>query len=435
MSIGFYLRSGVRELALLFCSMIVNYILARIIADQKKQRKFFLVVAIVYNVGMLFIFKYLAFFVSQVERVAPLGVALNIALSLGISFYTFQALSYVIDIYRNPDYVENNFFNVALYISFFPQLVAGPIVRWDSVRKELHTRAGDLNKGLIRFAIGLGKKVIIANQMAVLADKAFDLLSTGELTTVFAWMGIVAYTLQIYYDFSGYSDMAIGLGWVFGFHFMENFNYPYISKSVTEFWRRWHISLSTWFRDYVYIPLGGNRCSTPRRYFNLFVVWMLTGFWHGANYTFWLWGLFYFIILVVEKYFFEKRQRKITGNLVISIFQHCYTMLVVMCLWVLFRADTVGDAFSYLKQIFSFKENAASVYATGVTRLYLKNYLVYFVIAIAGCVPLAQIIRDRFHISEKITDILLQIWTILVFIVACAVTIDSNYNPFIYFNF
>lgn len=435
MSLGFYLRSGIKELVLLMCSITVNYMLARMISIGKRRfKKLFLFIAVSYNIGMLFIFKYLSFAVSQISAVTSLDMVLDIALPLGISFYTFQALSYVIDVYRNHAYVEKNFFNVALYITLFPQLVAGPIVRWDSIREELHCRKSELDKGFSRFAIGLGKKVIIANQMAVLADKAFALLSTGELTTAFAWLGIAGYTLQIYYDFSGYSDMAIGLGSIFGFHFLENFNYPYISKSITEFWRRWHISLSTWFRDYVYIPLGGNRCSPMRRFMNLFAVWMFTGFWHGANYTFWLWGLVYFVILVIEKQFLSKKTYSHSSeNWMISIIQHSYTMLMVMCLWVVFRAESVGDAVNYIKHMFG--ASAETPYAMGVTRLYFQNYWGYILVAILGCIPLGQVVQNKLNLSEKTADYLAQIWTVLIFVIACAVTIDSNYNPFIYFNF
>ena len=294
MSFGFYLESGVKATLLLMVSILANYLLARLLAAVKlvKIKKIVLVIDIFYNIGMLFVFKYFTFVLEQLKQVVPgIGIVVSIALPLGISFYIFQALSYVIDVYRDASKVEKNIINVALYISLFPQLVAGPIVRWETVREKLRKPlAGDWNEGLARFSIGLGKKVIIANQMAVFADKAFKLLGESELTTGFAWMGAIAYTMQIYFDFSGYSDMAIGLGEILGFEFPENFNYPYISSSITEFWRRWHISLSSWFRDYVYIPLGGNRCSKGRMFFNLFVVWMLTGIWHGANYTFWIWG-------------------------------------------------------------------------------------------------------------------------------------------------
>lgn len=311
MSMFFYLESGILQFCLLLLSIVINYSFARLMSNvhQKnnmKIKKIIFILAVIYNVSVLFIFKYLKFLLGEVGGLFGWGVPeiiSRITLPLGISFYTFQALSYVIDVYRDNNLVEKKLVNVALYISFFPQLVAGPIVRWDQIRNDLnkHDRIGTWNEGFRRFSIGLGKKVIIANHMALFADKAFMLLDEQNLTTGFAWIGAIAYTLQIYFDFSGYSDMAIGLGAMFGFEFPENFNYPYISKSITEFWRRWHISLSSWFRDYVYIPLGGNRCKKTRMIFNLFVVWLLTGIWHGANYTFWLWGILYYLFLVMEK--------------------------------------------------------------------------------------------------------------------------------------
>ena len=293
MSMGFYLNSGIRQFVMLLVSIGVNYMFALLISKSVQKRlshKIFLALAVIYDIGMLFVFKYMTFIRIEALKIAGIdtGHVMEIALPLGISFYTFQALSYVIDVYRDSGLVEKNISNVALYISFFPQLIAGPIVRWDSIRDDPMEIWVGGDHGLQRFTIVLGKKVIIANQMGIFADKAFALQASGDLTTGFAWMGAVAYTLQIYYDFSGYSDMAIGLGHIFGFHFPENFKHPYISSSITEFWRRWHISLSTWFRDYVYIPLGGNRCSKGRNLLNLFIVWGLTGIWHGANYTFWL---------------------------------------------------------------------------------------------------------------------------------------------------
>lgn len=311
MSMFFYLESGFLQFCLLVMSILINYSFARLMSyTHQKERKncktLILIIAVIYNVSVLFVFKYLKFLLGEVGGLFGWGVPeiiSRITLPLGISFYTFQALSYVIDVYRNNNLVEKKLVNVALYISFFPQLVAGPIVRWDQIRNDLnkYDRIGKWNEGFKRFSMGLGKKVIIANYMALFADKAFMLLEEQNLTMGFAWMGAIAYTLQIYFDFSGYSDMAIGLGAMFGFDFPENFHYPYISKSITEFWRRWHISLSSWFRDYVYIPLGGNRCKKTRMFFNLFVVWLLTGIWHGANYTFWLWGILYYLFLVMEK--------------------------------------------------------------------------------------------------------------------------------------
>lgn len=434
MSIGFYLESGWKELILLLMSVIVNYIMAFLIAkyNETKLKKVFFIITLIYNIGMLFVFKYLIFVSSQIGQLIPqVKLSMSIALPLGISFYTFQAMSYVIDVYREADMVEHNILNVALYISFFPQLVAGPIVRWDSIRDNLRNpQKGGMNYGLTRFTIGLSKKVLIANQMAVLADKAFELLGQNELSVGFAWIGAVGYMLQIYFDFSGYSDMAIGLGAIFGFKFPENFNYPYISESITEFWRRWHISLSSWFRDYVYIPLGGNRCSRPRMFFNLFVVWMLTGIWHGANYTFWLWGFCYFIFLIIEKQLNLYDRKK---NIIIVILRHAYTLLVVLLLWVLFRADNISDAVNYIGIMFT--GGASSSYALGVTKLYIKNYIGYIIIAIVGCMPWLKVLNNKMSFNEKAKSVITQVGVVILFILACCVTVDSNYNPFIYFNF
>lgn len=278
--------------------------------------------------------------------------------------------------------------------------------------------------------------MIIANQMAVYADKAFELLASQELTTAFSWMGAVAYTLQIYYDFSGYSDMAIGLGEIFGFHFPENFNYPYISKSITEFWRRWHISLSSWFKDYVYIPLGGSRCSTRRMFFNLFIVWLCTGVWHGANYTFWLWGIVYFVLLAAEKLMMKSRPEKCKASsdtAAVSVFKHIYTLLMVMFLWVLFRADSLREAGLYMLHMLG--NGTDTGYAVGVTKLYLKNSIGYFIIAMIGCIPWTAVLKRRINLSERSWNRISQLCVILIFAIACCVTIDSNYNPFIYFNF
>lgn len=433
MSLGFYLESGVKTTLLLILSVFINYLLARIIVAAKtvNGKKTALIIDVFYNIGMLFIFKYFTFVLGQLRQVVPeIGIVVSIALPLGISFYTFQALSYVIDVYRDSSKVEKNIINVALYISLFPQLVAGPIVRWETVREKLRRPlVGDWNEGLARFSIGLGKKVIIANQMAIFADKAFKLLGEGELTTGFAWIGAVAYTMQIYFDFSGYSDMAIGLGEILGFEFPENFNYPYISSSITEFWRRWHISLSSWFRDYVYIPLGGNRCSRGRMFFNLFIVWMLTGIWHGANYTFWIWGGSYFVFLVAEKLL----KPQFIQSKLLTVIGHVYTILIVMLLWVMFKSSSVSEALNYYLCMFA--NSAGSAYALGVTRLYFRNFLGILLLATIGCTPVIQKAGMFLSKKGKVGDIIKQLFIVAVFLLSVCVTIDSDYNPFIYFNF
>lgn len=303
---------------------------------------------LVVNLGIMFVFKYLMFTLENVNILLGSGISVpTIALPIGLSFFTFQAISYVIDVYRQNGEVQKNPMNVALYISFFPQLIAGPIVRYQTVAEQIKNRketVADFSEGCTRFILGLSKKVLLSNNFALIADAAF---TEGELTLHFAWVGAIAYTLQIYYDFSGYSDMAIGLGKMFGFHFLENFDYPYVSKSISEFWRRWHISLGSWFRDYVYFPLGGSRVkSKTRLVFNLFVVWFLTGIWHGANWTFIVWGLMYFILIALEKLTrFEKK---------LGVLGHVYSMFFVVIGWVIFRAENIGQAVQYIATMLDF---------------------------------------------------------------------------------
>ncbi len=442
MSLGFYLNSGLRQFILLLFSIFINYVIALAIAKANQHiqiHKALLILAVMYNVGMLFVFKYLTFLGQEIGRLLNVSehINLEIALPLGISFYTFQALSYVIDVYRDASLVETNIANVTLYVSFFPQLIAGPIVRWDSIRTDLRTKnknsfAVRLNNGLHRFAIGLGKKVIIANQMAIFADKSFAMLNANQLTTQMAWLGAFSYTMQIYFDFSGYSDMAIGLGEIFGFYFPENFNYPYISASITEFWRRWHISLSTWFRDYVYIPLGGNKCSKQRMLFNLLVVWTLTGIWHGANYTFWIWGILYFILLMFEKTCLRGQRRTTVFGKIVG---HLYTLFAITMLWVIFRADNIKDAWDYIIIMLGGRQ-ATGAYALGVTKLYIKNSIGYGALAVIACIPWKNL-WDKVSKNRKNTkwNVVWEICSVLIFIIAVCMTIDGDYNPFVYFNF
>lgn len=314
-SLIFYAYGEHRAILLMLISILVNYAFALLIEQHPK--KSLLAIDITFNLSMLYMVKYLTFTVSLLNNIPGINIPVkNIALPIGISFFTFQAMSYVIDVYRRDAVAERSVLNVALYISFFPQLVAGPIVRYNTIAEQIHNRTCDIDKfgaGAKRFVCGFSKKIILANNLALVAEKA---LLQGDFYTqpiLLSWVGAICFTLQIYYDFSGYSDMAIGLGKMFGFEFEENFNYPYISRSVTEFWRRWHISLGRWFRDYVYIPLGGSKVTILRHIFNLLVVWCLTGLWHGASISFVIWGLMYFVCLVVEKFWIkpEKRESKI----------------------------------------------------------------------------------------------------------------------------
>lgn len=396
----------------------------------KNKAKFTIAVSVIFNIGILFIFKYLIFTLNIIQTLTDLSFNIpNIALPIGISFFTFQGMSYVIDIYRNHGKVQKNPLNVGLYISFFPQLIAGPIVRYETISEQiLHRKEtiSDFTDGVSRFAVGLSKKVLLANNLAIVADNAFA-TNSSELSAGFAWVGALAYTFQIFFDFSGYSDMAIGLGKMFGFHFLENFNYPYISKSISEFWRRWHISLGTWFRDYVYFPLGGSRVKHKKRLvFNLFVVWSLTGIWHGANWTFLAWGLLYFVLITIEKLLnFENRLCKL------NIFKHIYTLFFVVIGWVIFRADTLGHATSYIGAMF------------GATDLLIDNNMLfalsenkfYFVFAILLSTPLFKLISDKLPKNKPIIEIVLFIILTVLFLISIVYIVKSSYNPFIYFNF
>lgn len=417
----------------MLASILINYVFGMLAAPERRRSKLAVTLAVIINLGLLAWFKYAVFFFENLQNAGLDIVIPQIVLPIGISFYTFHGMSYVIDIYRGREKPEKNPFRVALYISLFPQLIAGPIVRYNTIAHEISDRnenLADWAGGGVRFAIGLAKKVIIANTIGELADAAFS-VHTGELTVSLAWLGALAYTAQIYFDFSGYSDMAIGLGRIFGFHFHENFNYPYVSKSVTEFWRRWHISLSTWFRDYVYIPLGGNKQGKWRQIFNMLVVWALTGFWHGASWTFLLWGLYYFLLLVCEKYVWNRLLEKMPSGL-----RNVYTMLFVIIGWVLFRADTAGYAFDVLKAMFG-----GVAFADGRTVYYLKEYLWVIVIAAIASLPVKNYLES---FVEKRKDKpfweFVKIWTpklwALAMLAICYMRLLSfTFNPFIYFKF
>lgn len=389
--------------------------------------RFAVALAVIYNIGLLFIFKYLSFTLANLGLLLNRDfVAVDIALPIGISFYSFQALSYVIDVYRSKEPVQHNPLNVGLYIALFPQLIAGPIVRYETVAHAIRERKenwDDFTRGICRFVLGLGKKVILANQMAVVADMAFA--DAAELSVATAWLGALAYGFQIYFDFSGYSDMAIGLGRMFGFHFLENFNHPYAARSISDFWRRWHMSLSTWFRDYVYFPMGGSRVKTRSRLvFNLFVVWMLTGTWHGANWTFVLWGALYFVLLTAEKLTgFDKR---------IGRFGHVYAMLFVLFGWVLFRAPTVAAAGTHLGIMLGC---GPAPLVDGTFLFYLLDYKVFFIAALVCSLPLAEFRWVARLCRGRGWDAVYVLWLALIFLLSVSFMIKSDYNPFIYFNF
>ena len=438
-SLVFYAYGEPVYVLLMILSSLVNYLCALWIGKSEKQKKLPLIIAIVFNLGTLVLFKYTGMFVTAFNSVTHLSVPVpEIVLPIGISFYTFQALSYVIDVCRGEVGVQKNYFKVLLYISFFPQLIAGPIVKYRDIAEQIDNRSQSLEQiaqGLRRFVCGLAKKVLIANTMGQVADIIFA-QSTSELGFLSAWLGAAAYLFQIYYDFCGYSDMAIGLGKMFGFTFKENFRYPYGARSVQDFWRRWHISLSTWFKEYLYIPLGGNRKGKARTALNRIIVFFFTGLWHGANWTFVLWGLWHGLFLLLEEYLpFLKKLPKVLG--------HIYTMLVVLLGFVVFRADTIGYGFGYIGRMFSF--GSPGSYDMSLALRQLTPWFIFiFVIAVIGCAPIRPLsdkIRQKLY-ADGSASTAWRIVSVALYCLAfaglffCILRLSpSGYNPFIYFRF
>lgn len=421
----------------MLASILVNYVLAFLIDrnEEARIRKVLLVVAVVSNLSVLYVFKYFNFSVNIFNHIAGTDFPFQpILLPIGISFFTFQAMSYVIDVYRHDAVAENNILNVGLYIALFPQLVAGPIVRYNTIAAQIKKRTSSLEKsgeGAKRFICGFCKKIILANNLAIVAEKAFFNVSP-EQSVLMAWFGSICYSLQIFYDFSGYSDMAIGLGKMFGFEFEENFNYPYFSGSVTEFWRRWHISLSSWFRDYVYIPLGGSRVSLPRHVFNLLVVWMLTGLWHGARTSFVLWGLWYFVWLVLEKFLIKPEKRK---NHLLRFGWRIVTLLVVNLGWVLFNTESVQTTIQCALNMVAYYNNP--MIDVAVLAL-LRQYLPYFIAGIVFSLPIVPWVREKINKTSAgriCLAYVVPVLYVLVFLWAVSFIVLGSHNPFIYFNF
>lgn len=430
-SLFFYAWGEPKFVLVMLASIVLNWLFA-LWVDRCRQKKgecrLALGMMLACNLGILFIFKYLAFVsqnISLILGVAPLRGLGEIKLPIGISFFTFQAISYVIDIYRGKGEVQKNIINVALYISFFPQLIAGPIVRYQTIAEQIKGRRETWDgfaAGINRFMVGICKKVLLANTLALVADQAF---AAGTATTVvFAWLGALAYTFQIYFDFGGYSDMAIGLGQMFGFHFLENFDYPYVSASISEFWRRWHISLGSWFRDYIYIPLGGSRVSSTKRLvFNTFVVWLLTGIWHGANWTFIVWGMMYFVLIMMEKLTgIEKKH---------PLFARLYTPLFVVLGWVIFRAESLSAAALYIAQMFG-AGTLGFIDDTAIF-VFLENKW-YFLFAAVFSLPVVPWLAKKTAKSNT-AAILSPVLLCLGFLAAVSYLVKGAYNPFIYFNF
>ena len=435
-SLLFYAYGEIVYVFLMIFSSILNYLCARwVAADPDRKNKAALVVAVVVNLGILGLFKYTGMIVSTFNSLTGLAIPVPaIALPIGISFFTFQALSYVIDVYRGVADVQKNYLNILLYISFFPQLIAGPIVKYRDISRQITERRQSVEKiarGLRRFICGLAKKLLIANTMAGAADLIFA-SDLGELSFLTAWLGAIAYLFQIYYDFSGYSDMAIGLGLMFGFEFKENFNYPYGARSIQDFWRRWHISLSTWFKEYLYIPLGGNRKGKGRTAVNRLIVFFCTGLWHGANWTFVLWGLWHGLFLLLETYVpvFKKLPR---------VIGHLYALLVVVLGFVLFRADTISYGFGYIGRMFT-GSGSLTVALSQLT----PWFLCMLAAAVIGCAPirpLADKIRFRLYggaaLSTAWRAVQILLYGIaLVGLLWCILRLSpGGYNPFIYFRF
>jgi len=429
-SLFFYAWGEPIYIVLMMASSIINFALGLAIDRTRGTNagKAVFIASIVSNLALLGFFKYADFLIQNVNSLfgSNIGI-LDLPLPIGISFYTFQALSYTIDVYRNNTQVQKDPIALAMYITLFPQLIAGPIVRYPTIESQLVRRSVSLDlfaEGIHRFVIGLGKKVLIANNVGLIWKAA---TATANPSVLLSWLGIIGFALQIYFDFSGYSDMAIGLGRMFGFHFPENFNFPYISQSITEFWRRWHMSLGQWFRDYLYIPLGGNRVSRIKWLRNILIVWFLTGFWHGASWNFAFWGLYFGLLLMAEKLFLQKILLRLP-----RILRHVYALGIVLVSWVIFEVDSVSGILKYLGDMVGLNGigivNQESIYI-------LRTNLVLLLIAVIGCVPLFRNIYNRYSEKILVNSLLMPLFYAIVLIASIAYVVDSSFNPFLYFRF
>lgn len=432
-SLLFYAWGEPIYVGLMIFSTVLDYTCGWLVEKYRgtSKQKIGLLISVFTNLSLLFFFKYTDFFIGTINTVFGTDIAmLNLPLPIGISFYTFQTMSYTIDVYRGDAKVQKNILSFGAYVSLFPQLIAGPIVRYQDVADQLNERTHSFDRfgdGVKRFVTGLGKKVLLANNIGLLWD-AISKTAAENLTTLAAWLGIIAFAFQIYFDFSGYSDMAIGLGKMFGFEFLENFNYPYTSKSVTEFWRRWHISLGTWFRDYIYIPLGGNRKGLLIQIRNIAIVWLLTGFWHGASWNYVLWGVFYGLLLMAEKLFLLKWLKKAP-----AFVGHIYTMFAVLFGWVLFAFEDFGKGVAFLKTMFG---GGAGFISNG-TLYQILSYLPLLIVCLVAATPLAKKIYEK--LSCKIGEgVLLTVDSLRIagiMLLSIAYLISGSYNPFLYFRF
>ena len=415
-------------LLLMLFSITINYAAGLLVDKHREQGKRILFWNAVINLALLFFFKYYDFLAGSLGKLPFLSFwkPLGVSLPIGISFYTFQNMSYPVDVYRGDANPQRSYIRYGTYVALFPQLIAGPIVRYKDIADQLDSRketVSQFSSGVGRFCIGLAKKVLLANNVGALWD-VFKAIDPAALSAADAWLGAVAFTLQIYFDFSGYSDMAIGLGRMLGFEFVENFNYPYLAKSITDFWRRWHISLSTWFRDYVYIPLGGNRKGLSRQVLNLLTVWTLTGIWHGASWNFLLWGFYYAVLLVVEKLFLLKRLEKAPKWV-----GHVYALLFVVLGWVLFSVEDLPLCVGYLKSMFF----GGAGLGSGMFLYYLRSFLPSLVVMVFACTPVLKNLYLR--LPKKLTRILSPILVVECLVLCTAYLVDSTYNPFLYFRF
>lgn len=433
-SLFFYAYGTPKFIWIMLLSIGINYVGALFVDWDKGFKKVALFVTVALNLAVLFYYKYTNFFVENINSIFKTSIVMkNIVLPIGISFFTFQGMSYVIDVYRKEAKIQKNPLNVALYVALFPQLIAGPIVRYSTVAEEIEKRQEsleDCSEGVLRFCLGLGKKVIIANSLGFIAEQILS-LEPSQMSVSLTWLGAISYAFQIYFDFSGYSDMAIGLGRVFGFHFLENFDYPYISKSITEFWRRWHISLSSWFRDYIYIPLGGNRCSALKNVRNIAVVWFLTGFWHGASWNFICWGVYFMLLLLGEKFVYGRLLDRLP-----KILKHFYAIILILVGWIIFYCTSMEKIIGLVKNMFGF---GGVPFINDLAIYNLVEYKVEFLVALVACLPISKVISGFFEKQGKGLKTVYAygrvIYAFIIFLLSIVFIVDSSFNPFIYFRF
>ena len=425
----FYFYGEPKNIYIMILSILATYIFGILIDKYKKTKysKIFLILSIFINIGLLIYFKYADFIIKNINLWLSNKIDLiHVILPIGISFYTFQLISYIVDVYRGEAKVQKNIIKLSTYISLFPQLIAGPIVRYTTIENQLENREYNMKNfsiGVRRFIIGLGKKVMIANVMGNLIN---IFLVSDEKSVLFYWLYAIALMIQIYFDFSGYSDMAIGLGKMLGFDFPENFNYPYIATSITDFWRRWHISLSSWFRDYIYIPLGGNRVSKLKWIRNIIIVWMLTGLWHGAEWNFVIWGLYFGVLLIIEKVFLLKWLQKIP-----KVISRIYTLFIVMISFIIFNGEGISTILENIGGLFKF---VSIPLITNESMYYLKSYIIVIILGIIGATPICKNILTNEKL-KKIVNILAPLYLLLIFIICTSYIVDGSFNPFLYFRF